>query len=160
MPPSRFRSRARYGTRNRQYLRTQTQSGTFAPGAFVSWELLSTGTSDSALIVKNYQIVFLAPVVATGVTESIYEHGFIRYPDGETISGTDVDVSSRYVLRAKISPMINNAMSPYCVTGNFLNAITLTPDDSLHYYFRLKTGDTQTTTWRYAAKYAASARAI
>jgi len=100
------------------------------------------GSGETIRVVKNLQVMcdtpnYMDDSESDSSSPAIVEHGFLRYPSSESISDTDIDVSSRYVLRAKISPWYNRDRdTPYTVITNYLKAINLTPDDQLVYFIR------------------------
>jgi len=110
-----------------------------ATNGFVQSLLAGPDQGGAIRVVKNLMVGISADpgLFSADATQVLWiEHGFLRYPSGETVTMTDIDVSSRYVLRAKISPYTSSTGSPYTVLTNFLKAINLTPDDELYYYMR------------------------
>ena len=136
----------------------------FDSSGFSRISLLDTPSGQSAEIVKNLQILITDNDIGIGGFY-ILEHGFIRYPSGENVSENDVNHESRYVLRAKVSPFQPQAQTPYAILTNYLNAVTLTPDDQLHYYVKFLKGTTSQAALNgkglnIAYKWAGAARAI
>lgn len=148
-------SRRRRG--NRQMLRIHTGKTALSLSSGTAiWNMFNPATASSAEIIKNLQVLVMAKTSSSG--NGLFEHGFIRYPAGEAISIGDVDTASRYVLRTKVVPWVNSTTSPFLVISNYLNAVTLTPDDTLSYYVKQLDGDWSSEQLMVAWKYAGATR--